>query len=50
MTANMDVCLAEVIVVPEKPPTAKDVVEWQASHAVDEVGMCTGESTAVLGV
>ena len=42
MTANIAVCLAEVMVVPLNE--VKVAFEWQLSQPVVLVGMCTGES------
>ncbi len=48
MTANIEVCFAEVIVVPLN--AVNTVAVWQSSQGVVLVGMCTGESTASFGV
>lgn len=48
ITVNIEVCLAEVIVVPLK--AVNTVAVWQSSHGVVLVGMCTGDSSASFGV
>ena len=48
MYPNMEVCFADVIVVPLK--AVKTVVEWQSSQGVAAVGICTGERIASFGV
>jgi hypothetical protein len=48
MNANINVCFAEVIVVPLK--LVKTPAVWQSSQGVALVGICTGERTALFGV
>ena len=48
ITANINVCFADDMLVPLK--AVNTVVPWQSSHGVLAVGICTGESTADLGV
>ena len=47
VTANINVCLAEDIVVPLKE--VKTVAVWQFSHGVAPLGMCAGDSRGGLG-
>ena len=49
MTANIEVCFAEVMVVPLK--AVNTAFEWQSSQGVVLVGMCTGDRPeAAFGV